>query len=70
MMEVRATVFKDLVELYPKTKERIKQISLEKHDIIVNYLKKHEKLKKLRLASEAELESSGTLNLSLKKNSS
>ena len=63
MMQVRATVFKYLIELYPKTKKIIRRISLEKHDIINNYLTKHKKLKSLRLAIEIEKRQAGAVDV-------
>lgn len=63
MMQVRASVFKYLIELYPKTKDIIKRISLEKHEIINNYLTKHEKSKRLRLAIEIEKRQAGDVEV-------
>ena len=54
IMQVHATVFKDLIELYPKAQERNKLISKEKHEIVSKYLAKHEKLKRLRVANLIE----------------
>lgn len=45
-MDVKSSVFNSLIELYPKTKEKLMQVARAKREVLIKYLLKHEKLNK------------------------
>lgn len=40
-MNVRSSVFNDLTELYPKTKEKLERVALAKREVLIKYFLKH-----------------------------
>lgn len=51
-MDVKSSVFNGLVELYPRTKEKLMQVARAKREVLIKYLQKHEKLNKFVLAKK------------------
>lgn len=48
LMCVKAGVFNELCELYPKTCAKLKELSLKKHDLFISYMKKVERIKNMK----------------------
>jgi hypothetical protein len=48
LMCVKAEVFTELCNLYPKSCANLKELSLKKHDLFISYMKKVERIKNMK----------------------